>query len=669
MKVYWAACLTCLLIGITMTDAQKFLSQQYASQFLLRKRRANTLFEETKAGNLERECIEELCNKEEAREIFENDSETEYFYPMYLACLGSHRAGISRPASLTSDGPVDLRSCITVITDQCKPLPCHTDGYQECKDGKASYTCICKPGWDGKKCEEDINECLDPENPYGGCSQKCVNLAGSYQCLCEDGYNLSSNKRSCKDINECGLHQDICGSAQCKNTPGAYICECRKGYQYNLISKSCEDIDECSENACDQICVNAPGSYSCYCDGKKGFKLAKDLKSCEVVPVCVPLDFEKNFELLYLAEQSTGIPVVYLKYRLPEVTRFSAEFDFRTYDAEGVILYAESPDGFSWFLLALRDGKIEIQFKNEHGTKVTSGGKVINDGQWHIVSVEELENSVSVKLAKEAIMNINSPGNLFKPIHGFLETKVYIAGVPRKVNSLIKPINPRLDGCIRGWNLMRQGDSGVKEVIQEKKSKHCLVTVDRGSYYPGSGFAKFQLNYNNSGSDEGWLVNVTLNIRPSTGTGVLFALVNDDTVPLALSVEHSLSDNVENLLVTVENVTVARLHSKRLCTNKILLVQLKVNRKLVELSAYSHSNITYSDKAELEQQLFILDNAMKGQIETYLGGLPDVPVTASPVNAYYNGCMDVTVNSIPLDLDEALFKQNDIHSHSCPLVL
>lgn len=34
------------------------------------------MFEESKKGNLERECIEELCNKEEAREIFENQPET-----------------------------------------------------------------------------------------------------------------------------------------------------------------------------------------------------------------------------------------------------------------------------------------------------------------------------------------------------------------------------------------------------------------------------------------------------------------------------------------------------------------------------------------------------------------------------------------------------------------
>lgn len=42
------------------------------------------------------------------------------------------------------------------------------------------------------------------------------------------------------------------------------------------------DVDECSENMCAQLCVNYPGGYSCYCDGKKGFRLAQDQKSCEV---------------------------------------------------------------------------------------------------------------------------------------------------------------------------------------------------------------------------------------------------------------------------------------------------------------------------------------------------------------------------------------------------
>lgn len=53
------------------------LRAREAAQFLRpRQRRANHIFEETKQGHLERECIEEMCNKEEAREVFENDPET-----------------------------------------------------------------------------------------------------------------------------------------------------------------------------------------------------------------------------------------------------------------------------------------------------------------------------------------------------------------------------------------------------------------------------------------------------------------------------------------------------------------------------------------------------------------------------------------------------------------
>lgn len=36
-------------------------------------------------------------------------------------------------------------------------------------------------------------------------------------------------------------------------------------------------------------------------------------------------------------------------------------------------------------MLGLRGGRIEVQFKNQHTFKVTSGGKAINDGQWHVV--------------------------------------------------------------------------------------------------------------------------------------------------------------------------------------------------------------------------------------------------------------------------------------------
>ena len=52
-----------------------FISKEEADTFLSRKILANSWnhFEESLQGNLERECLEETCSFEEAREVFETD--------------------------------------------------------------------------------------------------------------------------------------------------------------------------------------------------------------------------------------------------------------------------------------------------------------------------------------------------------------------------------------------------------------------------------------------------------------------------------------------------------------------------------------------------------------------------------------------------------------------
>ncbi|KAK9542913.1 hypothetical protein VZT92_000735 [Zoarces viviparus] len=648
----------CLVFLVTLVDAYRFLSQSTASQFLSRHRRANSLFEESKKGNMERECIEELCNKEEAREIFENQPETEYFYPKYVVCLGSHRVGINNQNS--DPIPSDLRTCVKEISNQCTPPPCYKEGSKRCVDGQASFTCECKPGWKGPRCDEDIDECSDPEFP-AGCNQQCYNLPGTFNCACEEGY-FTHDKVNCVDIDECRMYPSICQEpAKCVNTPGMHECQCPLGFNYNSISKTCNDIDECELNVCEGTCINTVGSYGCHCDGRQGLYLAKEERYCERIPVCVELYDHTHPEMLYLGEQFGGY-VIYLLFRLPENTKFAAEFDFRTFDPEGVVLYAESSQD-SWFMLGLRGGRIEVQFKNQHTFKVTSGGKAINDGQWHVISVDELESSISVKISKEAVMSINSPESLFTSVNGKLETKVYIAGLPNRTD-VIKPINPRLDGCIRGWNLMNQGASGVKEVIQEMKSKHCFLNVERGSFFTGAGLAHFNIDYSDSGS---WNVNIKMNIRPSSSTGVLFALVHHNTVPLSIAVV-TQGDGDANLQVFLDGVSVAKLDSLMLCYPDRLTVQLNVTPSEIQVSANS-STVIYVKSDALQEALEHLNSTMQNPISTYIGGIPDdVPLPATPVTAFYHGCMDIAINGQQLDFDNALSKHNSIKSHSCPPV-
>ncbi|XP_053720566.1 vitamin K-dependent protein S [Synchiropus splendidus] len=655
----WRQTAAALLFLLTLSEADRFLSQSSASQFLRRHRRANSLFEERMKGDLERECIEELCNKEEAREIFENEPETEYFYPKYVVCLGSHRVGIGKHNTDLAI-PSDLRTCVKEISNQCTPYPCYKEGSEGCKDGQASFTCLCKPGWKGQLCETDIDECTDPEVP-DRCNQKCYNIPGSFHCMCEEGYYIIDNI-NCVDIDECQQYPSICQEpAKCVNTPGMFECQCGAGFKYNFTTKTCDDVDECENKVCDGTCINTVGSYECHCDGRQGLRLAENHLFCEAIPVCVDLHDFKHPEMLYLGEQFTGLPVIYLRFRLPENTKFAAEFDFRTFDPEGVILYAESSQD-SWFMLGLRGGRIEVQFKNQHTSKVTSGGKAINDGQWHVISVDELESSISVKISKEAVMSINSPDSLFTSVNGKLETKVYIAGLPNRTDNVIKHINPRLDGCIRGWNLMNQGASGVKEVIQEKKSKHCFVHVERGSFFSGAGLASFNINYSDSQS---WKVDVRMNIRPSSSTGVLFALVQHNTVPLSIAVE-TKGELDAMLKVFMNGAAVATLESVMLCYPESLSVKLNLTATEIQISANA-STVTYIADSALQEALQRLNSTMQEPVATYVGGIPEhIPFSASPVTAFYHGCMDITVNDQLLDFDEALSKHNSIKSHSCP---
>ncbi|KAJ8281347.1 hypothetical protein GJAV_G00066560 [Gymnothorax javanicus] len=61
-----------------------FMEEGTANKFLGRRLLLNRFdFELFTPGNLERECIEEICNYEEAREVFENIPQTNAFWKQY----------------------------------------------------------------------------------------------------------------------------------------------------------------------------------------------------------------------------------------------------------------------------------------------------------------------------------------------------------------------------------------------------------------------------------------------------------------------------------------------------------------------------------------------------------------------------------------------------------
>ncbi|XP_032258468.1 coagulation factor X isoform X2 [Phoca vitulina] len=151
------------LAGLLLPGGSVFLSPERASSVLGRVRRANSFWEEMKKGNLERECMEETCSFEEAREVFEDTAKTTEFWNKYR------------------DG------------DQCESSPCQNEG--QCTDGLGEYTCTCSEGYEGKNCELSTRKLCSVDN--GDCEQFCREERSSVVCSCASGYVLGDNGKSC----------------------------------------------------------------------------------------------------------------------------------------------------------------------------------------------------------------------------------------------------------------------------------------------------------------------------------------------------------------------------------------------------------------------------------------------------------------------------------------
>ncbi|XP_057608598.1 coagulation factor X isoform X1 [Chionomys nivalis] len=140
-----------------------FINRERANNVLTRIPRANSFFEEMKKGNLERECMEEVCSYEEAREVFEDTQKTNEFWNKY------------------KDG------------DQCETKPCQNQG--KCRDGLGEYTCTCVEGYEGKNCEFFVRKLCSLDN--GDCDQFCREEQSTVVCSCASGYFLGDDGKSC----------------------------------------------------------------------------------------------------------------------------------------------------------------------------------------------------------------------------------------------------------------------------------------------------------------------------------------------------------------------------------------------------------------------------------------------------------------------------------------
>ncbi|KAH9513545.1 hypothetical protein Btru_033321 [Bulinus truncatus] len=176
----------------------------------------------------------------------------------------------------------DSLTCNDVDECNLTPSPCS----QTCVNNIGSYTCNCLDGYTSgvNGACVDVDECSNGETTGAKkCQQICNNTPGSYFCGCRTGYMLSTDSRSCTDVDECATSPTVCNGV-CTNIDGGFQCECLTGYRWT--QGVCVDINECEQqsSSCSHRCNNTIGSYMCYCD--EGYNMSPDNVSCITTDHC-----------------------------------------------------------------------------------------------------------------------------------------------------------------------------------------------------------------------------------------------------------------------------------------------------------------------------------------------------------------------------------------------
>ncbi|KAF6718550.1 Vitamin K-dependent protein Z, partial [Oryzias melastigma] len=156
------------------------LDKQQATSLISRQKRG------TEASTLEQACMERVCTYDEARRFFQDTYRTDIFWSVYIGKCHDQK-DFQTQSCMSSK-----RFVICLDGDQCAEKPCKNGAM--CLDSVGGYDCVCKSGFSGENCQQDLTLCVVEKDK--GCSQFCKPGYVSYECSCARGWKLSQTDRN-----------------------------------------------------------------------------------------------------------------------------------------------------------------------------------------------------------------------------------------------------------------------------------------------------------------------------------------------------------------------------------------------------------------------------------------------------------------------------------------
>ncbi|KAI9551727.1 hypothetical protein GHT06_022063 [Daphnia sinensis] len=314
-----------------------------------------------------------------------------------------------------------------INVDDCMSAPCVHGS--ECVDLVKDYQCQCHPGYEGKNCEQDVNECEPTSQPCRN-GAECLersnrtlyepgqifhsetepfsyNISGGYLCRCLPGFEGVD----CQiNIDECALAtaasprgQSPCKFGTCLDGINNYTCQCLPGYE----GDDCElEIDECGRyEPCQNgaTCLDRVADYQCLCPSNYGGKnCSVELLGCIDVSclhggICAPFLEDETIHKFtcqcpfgfhgQLCQHATTMSFNGSSFMPVQTNReegYDLSFRFRTTLPKGLLAVGQ---GQTYYRLELLNGQLNLHSSLLNKWEGVFLGSNLNDAEWQSVRV------------------------------------------------------------------------------------------------------------------------------------------------------------------------------------------------------------------------------------------------------------------------------------------